>query len=208
MNKTWKIILLTIASLITLVVLLVGGLLWWAGRAMEAISQEIYGGPIPPKLATIAALKIEDYQFTILNDKIYHNQLWLILGPKIMGEEAFSTTKIDKEFKAMAKLNAEMDKRLKKLDTALPAGFAINGQFIKTLQFESEPGVNNEAGILNLDNSQLLFVVSGPFRQGDSAHAKLLISDIPRILNDSHIRQSKQSEKDPWANSKVRLKAF
>lgn len=189
MSKAWKIVWSVVGVLAVLVVVVVGIIVYFGGKLVadtRAITQEVYGGPLPVSLMPVLGWKLSTDKLAVLMDTSHQTALILYQTPPLK-TKAVPLSEPDVK-KAMAAFDdkQEIQILLTGAHAGTPSSLTLNGQTVHTVKFTGTQGKPSEAGVLNLDKGRMLFVaIPGEVQTSPKDVASVLMG-MPALKNDSH----------------------
>jgi hypothetical protein len=198
MSKKLKIVFIVLAVVGVLVVGAVGALIYFGGQfvnGMQAVAKDIYGGPLPANVMPMIGLDVKSSKMAVLIDKDTSMAMVLIQTPNRSQPNApFSESDVQK---ALAQYQHQSEYRsvLEGVGKGQPSSFQLGNQTVHTVKFTDSKGKLSEAAVLNLDKGQMVVMGSGKVEMQGSANMTHFLSQMPAVMNDSHLRPKEEPGK-------------
>ena len=193
MSKKWKIIWSIIGGIALIVVISIGALVYFGGQFvnnMRATAQEIYGGPVPSTVTSIIALDLKKSKMGVFVDNTSQLAVVFIENPPTSEPNPpFSEPDVQKALSSMDATQKEIQNSLKGSGEGIPSTLTLGDQTVHTLRYTDNKKQQNEVGVLNLDQHQLVFIATAT-QAGDNSQAiSNFLQSVPAIKNDSHLKK-------------------
>lgn len=185
----WKILLLVLALLVVLVVAIVGaGITFFNG--MKDVAQDIYGGPTPAHVTSLVGMDMQTHKIAVFLDM--QSQLPIILVtqplPKSSKPRPLSDPDVQKALESF-KAFPDVQGLLEGSENGETGMMKVAGHDLHTLQYAYQ-GNESEAGVLNLDDSQMLFIITGGVSDYSDFAVESFLLGVPAVQNDSRFKPS------------------
>lgn len=198
MSQKWKVFLGVAASLLAIVVIIIGGVIYFGGKTlddMKGVAQEVYGGPMPTNLVPLVGLTVKSQKLAVVMDS--QNQLAVILlhTPYLkdsIPNQSLSAENLREIVQAYTQ-EKEIGSVLKEALSGTMSTLKLDQHTIHTLKYQDARGQSSELGVLNLDQGQLLFVVSGIDSATQSQKLEQFLLSMPILQKDSHFQGTQAS---------------
>ncbi len=200
LSKKWKIALTIVSVVIGLCVLALGALFYFGGQVMQqmrVVAQEVYGGPTPSHVMSLIGFDLEDNRLAIFADS--QNQLAMVLvEPKAaqasenqeQTQRPFSEPDVQKAISSF-QVRPEIKETLKGIEQGKVSTFKLGKQTVNAIKYTDSQGKISQAGILNLEKSQMLFVAIGDTPAEDSRNVANFLSQMPKVSQDPRVALNK-----------------
>ncbi len=194
MSKKWKIILGITAGFMLLCVVVIGALVFGGIQvynSMKAVAQEVYGGPMDTVIPLVG-MKTGDNKMAVFMNPKTGTAVVIVQAPKGLEEAPLSEPDVEKalsDFRQRTDLGSVLDD----LGHGSKSELTLGGETIHTMVYNTEGDVK-QAGLLNLDNAQMLFIANGNTPDQLSEGTASFLSQMPALKRDSRLKLDTQKE--------------
>jgi hypothetical protein len=198
MTKTKKIILGI--SLVVVVLAVLGASMVFIGYQtfkgvnglIQDVAKEIYGGKLPSQTQVEFAIKTQAYKMALYKDVPTKSSIMIVQSPDKDGsQKSFSEPDVKAALQSTEFLSANSRTRAK-FDNLIyyskPATFHLGPQVVHISDYKSLKNGETQIGVLNLDNTQMTFMITVPIEASGDYIAPNFLADMPIIQNDSHMQ--------------------
>lgn len=169
--------------------LAIGGLLYFV-RSSRIVAQQVYGGPLPAMVMPVMGMTIKPHRLAVYMDMNHHLAMVVFQSPPQAAQTPLPFSEPDVK-KALEQYDdsRQIQNALQGTEGGKASTLTLGSQVVHTLKYTDASSKQSEMGILNLDNSRLLFVATmeGTSPAASQAVAQFL-SQMAVVANDSHMK--------------------